>query len=325
MQRSKFFSPKKISVLVSGLILLVLYSTIDFVAFLNILFDVNASLFFFGIFLVIPITLLVAFRLNWLSSENSKIGYIESLKLVLAASVMNLVLPAKMGDIFKSSFMTINKNNEYENNVALVMFEKICDLLALLLCCFFGLLVFEIDYSTFILLFIIISFFIVFCSLSLLSETFSIFIFKLIWVLIPQKYENRIRKFQDAWLCMNKIVLVEKNKFVSIFIFSVLLWLCHLFQIWIFILSLGVMGVTFLNNLAITPVAIFSGLLPLTFAGIGVRDLAFIYFYAPYFSSSIGAALGTLATLRYILPALFGIPFFIRYLRLKDVSIDSKG
>jgi len=167
MQRSKFFSPKKISVLVSGLILLVLYSTIDFVAFLNILFDVNASLFFFGIFLVIPITLLVAFRLNWLSSENSKIGYIESLKLVLAASVMNLVLPAKMGDIFKSSFMTINKNNEYENNVALVMFEKICDLLALLLWCFFGLLVFEIDYSTFILLFIIISFFIVFCSLSL--------------------------------------------------------------------------------------------------------------------------------------------------------------
>jgi uncharacterized protein (TIRG00374 family) len=94
------------------------------------------------------------------------------------------------------------------------------------------------------------------------------------------------------------------------------LWLLHLFQLWIFILSLGG-AVSFLDNLAITPLAIFIGLLPLSFSGIGTRDLAFIYFYSSYFTAETGAALGVLATLRYLIPAIFGIPFFIKYMKIK--------
>ena len=68
-------------------------------------------------------------------------------------------------------------------------------------------------------------------------------------------------------------------------------------------------------SLAITPLVIFAGLIPLTFSGIGARDFAFIYFYAAYFSAATGAALGLLATLRYIIPAIAGIPFFSYYIK----------
>jgi uncharacterized membrane protein YbhN (UPF0104 family) len=67
--------------------------------------------------------------------------------------------------------------------------------------------------------------------------------------------------------------------------------------------------VPFPANLAIAPLAILAGLLPLTFAGVGTRDAALVFFYAPYMSAPAAAALGLLCTLRYVLPALIGLPF----------------
>jgi hypothetical protein len=54
--------------------------------------------------------------------------------------------------------------------------------------------------------------------------------------------------------------------------------------------------------------------LPLTFAGVGTRDAALIIFYQPYLNPPVAAALGLLCTVRYILPALAGLPLLGRYL-----------
>ncbi|MEE9195587.1 MAG: UPF0104 family protein, partial [Alphaproteobacteria bacterium] len=94
---------------------------------------------------------------------------------------------------------------------------------------------------------------------------------------------------------------------------SVVIWFLHLLQIWIFILALGA-WTPFLANLALAPLAILAGLLPLTLAGIGTRDAMLILFYAPYMAAPSGAALGILCTLRYVLPALAGLPFLGQYL-----------
>ena len=69
-----------------------------------------------------------------------------------------------------------------------------------------------------------------------------------------------------------------------------------------------------LTTLVLAPLALLVGMLPLTFAGIGTRDAALIYFYAPFFPAVIGAALGLLCTLRTLVPALAGLPFLSRYL-----------
>ena len=54
---------------------------------------------------------------------------------------------------------------------------------------------------------------------------------------------------------------------------------------------------------------IFVGLLPLSFAGVGTRDAALIFFYSSYFDAEFGAALGLLCTLRYVIPGVAGLPF----------------
>jgi uncharacterized protein (TIRG00374 family) len=94
---------------------------------------------------------------------------------------------------------------------------------------------------------------------------------------------------------------------------SVFLWSLHLLQIWFFILALRAWA-PFLANLALSPLAILAGLLPLTFAGVGTRDAALIFFYKPFFSAPVAAALGLLCTSRYLLPAIGGLPFLGQYL-----------
>jgi len=53
---------------------------------------------------------------------------------------------------------------------------------------------------------------------------------------------------------------------------------------WFFILSLKA-WTPFLANLALAPLAILAGLLPLTLAGIGTRDAALIALYQPFFNA----------------------------------------
>jgi uncharacterized protein (TIRG00374 family) len=105
----------------------------------------------------------------------------------------------------------------------------------------------------------------------------------------------------------------DRNQLIKITGTSVLIWFLHLLQIWLFILALKAWA-PFLANLALSPLAILAGLLPLPFAGVGTRDTALILFYEPFFDAPAAAALGLLCTSRYLLPAIGGLPFLGKYL-----------
>ena len=69
----------------------------------------------------------------------------------------------------------------------------------------------------------------------------------------------------------------------------------------------------FIANLALAPLVILAGLLPFTLAGVGTRDAAIIVLYAPYMPPAVAAGLGILCTMRYVIPAIMGIPFIGAY------------
>ena len=92
-----------------------------------------------------------------------------------------------------------------------------------------------------------------------------------------------------------------------------LIWFVHIVQIWLFIIALDAFA-PFIVSVALIPLALLIGLMPFTFAGIGTRDAALIVLYRPWFDAGTGAALGVLCILRYLLPALAGLPLLGRYL-----------
>jgi uncharacterized membrane protein YbhN (UPF0104 family) len=149
-----------------------------------------------------------------------------------------------------------------------------------------------------------------FLGLALLlgSTHFAKFCFGMGGKFAPGKLKAKIATLHASWIEMHGYFWQDKAKLARIAANSLFIWFLHLVQIWMFTVAIRT-DVPFLSNLALSPLAILAGLLPLTFAGVGTRDAALVFFYAPYMAAPSAAALGVLCTLRYVLPAILGLPF----------------
>lgn len=305
---------KIISLVISILILGFIYWKIDFESLIKVLHNTDKFWLIISLGMVIPITLFTAWRLQQLMPKNhNSLSFAEANRLILAASVLNMILPSKMGDMAKAYFMKKRGHLSGSLALSLVIFEKTCDLLSLLLWCSFGLILYpEKDWLFWLMTMAVVGG--LTAGLLLLgSRQIADLFFRNIAHILPKKMHSKIIKLQAAWREMHNYFWSDKTQLLTISLSSIGIWFVHLLQIWFFILALKA-TTPFLANLALSPLAILAGLLPLTFAGVGTRDAALIIFYQPYFDSATAAALGLLCTSRYLLPAIGGLPFLNRYL-----------
>lgn len=297
-----------ISIIVSVGILAVLYWKIDFGKVVPVFTNCSLPWLAASLLMVVPLTLLTAGRLCQLMPKAHPLPFLESNRLILLASVLNLVLPSKMGDMAKSVFMADRGHLRGSLALALVVFEKACDMLSLLVWCVFGLMLYPDKDAMFwtMTAAVVAGFF----GLALLlgSTSFAKLCFGLGERFAPGKMKAKIATLHESWIEMHGYFWEDKTKLAGITANSVFIWFLHLVQIWMFTIAIKT-SVPFLANLALSPLAILAGLMPLTFAGVGTRDAALIFFYHPYMSEAAGAALGVLCTLRYVLPAVMGLPF----------------
>ncbi|MEO1182361.1 MAG: lysylphosphatidylglycerol synthase transmembrane domain-containing protein, partial [Cyanobacteria bacterium J06636_28] len=219
----------------------------------------------------------------------------------------------KMGDIAKSYFMKERGNLSGTLSLSIVIFEKACDMLSLLLWCAFGLLLYPEKDAFFWTMTAGILGGLIFGLLMLGSKGFARLGFTTMRRIAPGKIGKKLASFQDSWDEMHDYFWGNPAQLTRIAGMSIFVWFLHLLQIWLFILALNAWAPPVIS-FALAPLAILAGLLPLTFAGVGTRDAALVALYAPYFSAATGAALGLLCTSRYFLPAIGGLPFLNQYL-----------
>jgi glycosyltransferase 2 family protein len=302
-----------LSLFVSAVILGVIYWKIDFAGLIQVFRNCNRLWMGISLGMVVPITMITAWRLQQLMPREGRLGFGEANRLILAASVLNMVLPSKMGDIAKAYFMRDRGHLSGALALSMVVFEKACDMLSLLLWCAFGLLLYPQKDWLFGLMTVSVVTGLALGILLLGSPQFAQFFFDLGQKLAPKKLRAKLGKLSYSWQEMHNYFWSNQRNLLKISVTSIFLWFLHLLQIWFFILALNA-WTPFLANLALSPLAILAGLLPLTFAGVGTRDAALIAFYAPYFDAATAAALGILCTSRYLLPAIGGLPFLNQYL-----------
>jgi uncharacterized protein (TIRG00374 family) len=302
-----------ISLLVSLAILAIIYWRMDFTRMGPVFRDCDPLWLVLSLGMVAPLTLMTAWRLDQLMPGGARLGIGESNRLILVASVLNLVLPSKMGDLAKAWFIKERGHAGAGLAFALVIFEKACDMLSLLLWCAFGLLLYpQKDVLFWTMTACVVGGLI--GGLALLgSPALAGFAFKTGGRLARGRTRAKLEKLADAWREMHDFFWRDRARLLRVSAISVFIWFLHLLQIWMFVLALRAHA-PFLASLALAPLAILAGLLPLTFAGIGTRDAALIFFFHPYLDAPTGAALGILCTMRYVLPALGGLPFVSRYL-----------
>ena len=297
-----------ISIAVSVAILLIIYSKIDFQGLLGVFQNCDRLWLAISLGMVIPITMFTSGRLQQLMPQEKSLGFIEANRLILGASVLNMVLPSKMGDIAKAYFMRERGHLGGSLSLSLVVFEKACDMLSLLFWCAFGLILYPAKDGLFWTMTAAVAVGLILGLLLLGSRQFAQGFFGMARKLAPKKLSQKLKNLQISWGEMHDYFWSDKGQLLKMAGSSIFIWFLHLLQIWLFILALQA-WTPFLTNLALSPLAILAGLLPLTFAGVGTRDAALIFFYQPYFDAPTGAALGLLCTSRYFLPALIGLPF----------------
>jgi glycosyltransferase 2 family protein len=323
-----------LSLAVSLLILAIIYWRIDVGRLLGVFQRSHLGWMAFSLGMVVPITGMTAWRLQQLMPDGGKkkeergkrkerniagvempgrLGWGEATRLILAASTLNMVLPSKMGDIAKAYFMQQKGHLSGSLALALVIFEKACDMLALLLWCAFGLLLYPQKDGLFWGMTVAVSGGLLLGGLLLGSPKLAEVFFTGLQGLLPVALRGKVNRLQQAWQEMHGYFWGDRRHQFKIALTSICIWWLHLLQIWLFTKALNA-TVPFLANLALSPLAILAGLLPLTFAGVGTRDAALIVFYQPYLDGATAAALGVLCTSRYLMPAIAGLPFLNQYL-----------
>jgi hypothetical protein len=146
-RNDRHFTPAKklkrlLSLAISLAILAVIYWRMDFTRLGPVFRNCDPLWMVLSLGMVVPLTLMTAWRLDQLMPGGARLGVGESNRLILVASVLNLVLPSKMGDLAKAWFIKERGHTSGELAFALVVFEKTCDMLSLLLWCAFGLLLY---------------------------------------------------------------------------------------------------------------------------------------------------------------------------------------
>jgi hypothetical protein len=131
----------------------------------------------------------------------------------------------------------------------------------------------------------------------------------------------RLSKLHDLMLAGHEVIDLLQSRGGRrwrIAALAIVIWILHLGQIWFFFLSLGA-GPPLGQFASLVPLAIFIGLLPITIGGFGTRDAALIQFF-PQFPPQVMLGVALYVNIRYILPAIAGLPFLHRYLAYAKVA-----
>jgi uncharacterized protein (TIRG00374 family) len=296
-----------IGIAVSAALLLVLYAVVDFGALTDAIRAADLFWLTVGLLMVIPLTLATAWRFKALVID-ADVGFGEANRLVLSASTLNLFLPSKLGDLAKAVVLSTKHGMEGELAFSIVVFEKALDMMSLLLWGAFACLYVGSSKPEFLVFAVPVLLLLGLTLLIILPLPALVPLIRLAARMLPQGLSARVERIAETMAGMAAWFWQRPSRAAGILILSILLWGAHLLQFWLFTRAIGGV-VPLLDNMAFATLAILVGLLPFTFAGIGSRDMAIVYFYGPYLALGGAAFLGILATLRYVIPAIAGIPF----------------
>ncbi len=313
-----------ILLIITILVLGIIYSKLNLAVILESFHSL--SIFFFTLALLTFLLqfFLISFRWQFIVSKFVRLSLRESFIMYLSTQTLNLFLPSKAGDFAKALFLKRN-NVPYSIGLGLVFYEKILDVASLVFIMVLGVLWSCYSKSSFLNSIPQHTFYsiMIFSAISFLAILF-VFFFpyeafaksKALSVeTVSNKFYHKVKSALHNLALANAEIKRIPHFRKQVLFLSILVWISHLVQIYFLFISLhtALPGYVRVDQfLVCVPIAIFIGLLPVTIAGFGTRDLAFVLLF-PNFSAPAMTAVAMLVNLRYIIPALLGIPYSQRY------------
>jgi uncharacterized protein (TIRG00374 family) len=270
--------------------------------------------------MIVPITVLRAIRFRWVAPAAALPGVGEALRLTLVASALNVFAPAKAGDLIKSYFVATRGATSAGVAVAIVVYERLCDLFGLIAVCMVGWLVGgPVAAGLPAAIWPLLGAMAVACAILILSERAAELWRAAMGRAWPRRKLRKLRELAEGW---PDLLQALRGRRAGIALFSLLLWIVHLTQMWMFTVALSV-RIPFTVCASLSAIALMAGQVPLTLAGLGARDVALVVLLAGYMTPEEAAAMGILVASRGLLPPLAALPIMRPY--LAAVAHEARG
>ena len=304
-----------ITILVTIIIFILLFARIKDSDFLVNIKNINIFFLMIAIIALAPGILLLAYRWKLMISDYKKISFLESVRIFMFSQTTSIITPSRVGEYGKTFFLRDKKFNLKIGTSAFLL-EKIFDVFFIALFCFVGIMSIKKPINHTLIMVVYIVFFMLLAGMILLlSVSFrkNSFLFGLINKIIPfAKLKNLIF---DMLSYLEKIKK-DKKKLCLIFAVSFLAWFFLLFEGYLFFWAIGYQSqVSFFTALGLIPIGILIGMIPITIAGMGTRDAAFVMLFSYYVPAQMIIIFGLLFSLRYFVPALIGLIWTKRYVK----------
>lgn len=299
---------KWLLIAITAITLAALFAGFDGEAAMNALLKADWTLLAAAAGLSLTFPLLSAWRWQAVSrSIGLTIAFKSSFSLIMAAWPLGAITPAKSGDLIKVVFL--RNHLPYSMTAGLVLAERLIDVAVLSLFAAVGGLALDLPL-------------VAAAGLAIAAAT-ALFV-ALVALGRTNWLPGRIQPMaENVRLASSRLIRSPGLLLLSAAI-TALNWFASILQTWLCYASLQ-HAVPLDLIAAALPVAIFSGLLPITIAGMGTRDAAILFLFQNYAPYEINLMTGLLYSLfGYWLLTLLGLPFMNRALsgELRGIEAD---
>lgn len=287
------------SIAITFLIFYLIFQKIDYRSLKKVF--LNADLLYLAIAPLVIFLSPIFSAKKWQSmmeAMNYSLGWKESFKIIIATLPVSAITPSKSGDLVKAYYL---KNKiPPSQTIGVVVTERLIDISVLALYSFIGALILKNSLILTISLSVILLIFLFFLIINKIRLPFP-------------KWQQKIENF----LQVSKIFIHHPQKLLPVLFYTLIFWLIPIFEVKILFLSLGV-NISLLYITAAFPLSIFVGLIPITIAGMGIRDSAIVYFFSLWTEPSVCFGVGLLYSFfAYWFLALLGLPVMKKLLLTK--------
>lgn len=292
--------------LVSIILLFLIFRFIGIKVVYNVIRNANFYYLTIATFFTVFHVLFKAIR--WcaiISIFNKSLNIISSATYTLISYAFGIVTPGRLGEFIKAKYLAEKSGISYLRSFLTVIIDKIFDVITVVLFALASLpflqeKIFLADYFVFALVLYIIILVLIFVCLGRILALINNF--------LPKKYKNSFKNLN-----------INGKVYVKSLLFSVFIWLTSSIQAFFVIKALGITQISFYAIVGAVTLMALSSLLPISFGGIGVREVVAISFFlhlgVPAEKSVIFSLLYTFVT--FAVPAIIGA---ILYANVKGIT-----
>ncbi len=301
--------------LVGIAIFIYVLSTIDLSRLVADFQSINLGIYLISLVIAFGMIPLKALKWKYLiKTYNIDFPLWKASKAWLVGFGIGQITPGRVGDFARAYYL--RNDTKIGKSLTTVLIDRVIDVGILIVLAILGLYMFITYYVNNLFLLPVLAFisiaFVVFLFLLTKENLVRKILRPFYKRFFPKKFkESGAGLFSDFFLGIRDMKSSKKNITLSI-ILGLLLWFLSIVQMYVIGLSLNLNITLFFMAIAV-PITILLETLPISFSGVGVRDISLIYFFG-YLSiaSASAVSVGLLLLVSNYLVTLLGLLFWLK-------------